>query len=55
MNRRMIFNAVGIVLKVEAVLLLLPALVSALYRERSFLAFIIFSLFTHNCNNCKTY
>lgn len=41
MNRRMIFNAVGIVLKVEAVLLLLPALVSAVYRERSCLAFII--------------
>ncbi len=43
MNRRMIFNAVGIVLKVEAVLLLLPAAVSAVYRESSLLAFIITS------------
>lgn len=41
MNRRMIFNAVGIVLKVEAALLLLPAAVSAVYRERSWLAFVI--------------
>ena len=40
MNRRMIFSTVGTVLKVEAALLLLPAAVSALYREREAFAFL---------------
>ena len=42
MNRRMIINAVGLVLRVEAVLLLLPAIVGMLYGERqTWLAFLI--------------
>ena len=41
MNRRMIFNAVGLVLRVEAFLLLLPAICSAIYREREVGAFLI--------------
>lgn len=42
MNRRMIINAVGLVLRVEAVLLLLPAIVGVIYGERqTWLAFLI--------------
>ena len=42
MNRRMIINAVGLVLRVEAVLLLLPAIVGMFYGERqTWLAFLI--------------
>ena len=42
MNRRMIINAVGLVLRVEAVLLLLPAIVAVIYGERqTWLAFLI--------------
>lgn len=40
MNRRMIFNAVGMMLRVEAVLLLLPAITSAIYRESEAFAFL---------------
>lgn len=42
MNRRMIINAVGLVLRVEAALLLLPAIVGMIYGERqTWLAFLI--------------
>ena len=42
MNRRMIINAVGLVLRVEAALLLLPAIVGVIYGERqTWLAFLI--------------
>ena len=42
MNRRMIINAVGLVLRVEAVLLLLPAIVGMLYGEKqTLIAFLI--------------
>lgn len=42
MNRRMIINAVGLVLRVEAALLLLPAVVGVIYGERqTWLAFLI--------------
>lgn len=40
MNRRMIFNAVGMMLRVEAALLLLPAITSAIYRESEAFAFL---------------
>lgn len=41
MNRRMILSSVGIALRVEAFLLLLPAAVSALYLEREGFAFLL--------------
>lgn len=42
MNRRMIINAVGLVLRVEAALLLLPAVVGVIYGERqTWLAFLL--------------
>lgn len=41
MNRRMIFNAVGSVLQVEAFLLLLPAVVSLIYKENEAFAFLL--------------
>ena len=41
MNRRMIIAVVGRIVRIEAVLLLLPAIVAAIYRESSFSAFII--------------
>ena len=42
MNRRMIINAVGLVLRVEAALLLLPAAVGVIYGERqTWLAFLL--------------
>ena len=44
MNRRMIFNAVGMMLMVESVLLLLPAAVSAIYKERECFAFLTAAL-----------
>ncbi len=44
MNRRMIFNAVGLVLRVEAALLLLPAIVSVIYDEHEGFAFLITSV-----------
>ena len=42
MNRRVIINAVGLVLRVEAALLLLPAVVGVIYGERqTWLAFLL--------------
>lgn len=42
MNRRMIINSVGLVLRVEAALLLLPAAVGMLYGEKqTLIAFLI--------------
>lgn len=46
MNYRMIFNMIGKVLKAEALLILLPAIVSALYLEQSFFAFAITAVLT---------
>ena len=40
MNRRMIFNAVGMMLMVESVLPVLPAVISAIYKERECFAFL---------------
>lgn len=41
MNRKVVFYHVGRLLQIEAALLLLPLLVSVIYREKSFYAFII--------------
>lgn len=41
MNRRVVFYHVGRLLQIEAALLLLPLLVSVIYREKSFYSFII--------------
>ena len=41
MNKRMVFNTVGKMLLVEAVLLLLPAFVAALYKEPCLTAFLL--------------
>lgn len=41
MNYKLIFNTIAKVVKVEAVLLLIPALVSAIYGESCFYAFLI--------------
>ncbi|MBQ2815726.1 MAG: TrkH family potassium uptake protein [Clostridia bacterium] len=41
MNRRMVFYLIGQMLKVEAALMALPLIVSLIYRESSYLAFLI--------------
>ena len=41
MNRRMIFHTVGLILEIEAALMLLPALTSFIYREGESLAFFL--------------
>lgn len=41
MNRRMVFTMVGRIIKLEAVLMALPLLVSAIYNEKCFWAFLI--------------
>ena len=41
MNRRMVFYTVGHIATVEAALLLLPALVSLIYLEKSGISFLI--------------
>lgn len=41
MNRKVVFYHVGRLLQIEAALLLLPLLVSVIYREKSFYSFII--------------
>ena len=41
MNRRMVFHTVGLIVLLEAVLLLIPTLVALLYRETSVTAFLI--------------
>lgn len=41
MNRRMVFNTIGRMILLESILLLLPLIVSIIYRERSTNAFII--------------
>lgn len=46
MNRRMVLNILGRMLKVEAVLLLMPALVSAVYRESSIWPFLMTASFS---------
>ncbi|MBR3837045.1 MAG: TrkH family potassium uptake protein [Clostridia bacterium] len=45
MNRRMVFHTVGLIVLLEAVLLLIPAAVSLLYREESAKAFFLTILF----------
>lgn len=46
MNRRIVFYQVGRLLQIEAFLLMLPLLVSIIYREKSFYSFIITALIT---------
>lgn len=41
MNRKMIFHTVGLILEIEAALMLLPALTSLIYREGECLAFFL--------------
>lgn len=41
MNKRMVFNTIGHIARIEALLLLFPALVSAIYREKCVWAFLI--------------
>lgn len=41
MNRRMVFHTVGQMLKVEGLLMVLPAIVSLIYGEKCFWAFVI--------------
>ncbi|MBR7071873.1 MAG: TrkH family potassium uptake protein [Clostridia bacterium] len=43
MNRKMIFYVIGLIVEAEAILLLLPAAVSLLYRERCVISFLISS------------
>ena len=45
MNRRMVFHTVGLIVLLEAVLLLIPTAVSLLYREESARAFFLTILF----------
>ncbi|MFR5889608.1 MAG: potassium transporter TrkG [Lachnospiraceae bacterium] len=44
MNRRMVFYMIGQIIKLEAVLLVLPLAVSIIYRERCALSFLITAL-----------
>lgn len=44
MNRRIILNAIGIVLRVEAVLMLLPTAVGIFYGEKAAFYFFLTSL-----------
>ena len=41
MNRRMVFHMLGKIMQLEAVLLLLPAICSLIYREQAVFAFLI--------------
>lgn len=43
MNRKMVFNMIGRISRVESIFLLLPAVVSLIYREKCFWDFIIVS------------
>ena len=44
MNRSMIGYILGYILKIEAILLLLPCAVGAIYREREILAYLIIAI-----------
>ncbi|MEE0945868.1 MAG: TrkH family potassium uptake protein [Acutalibacteraceae bacterium] len=46
MNRRMIFHLIGKILQVEALLLIVPAVVSLIYKESSLWAFLFSSVIT---------
>ncbi len=41
MNKRMVFNTIGHIARIEAILLLIPALVSVIYKEECVWAFLI--------------
>ena len=51
MNRRMVFHTVGLIVLLETGLLAIPAAVSLIYREKSFLAFL-FSMAIAACAGC---
>ncbi|MBE6701691.1 MAG: TrkH family potassium uptake protein [Ruminococcaceae bacterium] len=46
MNKNLVFNVTGRLMRVMALILLLPMLVSLIYREKSFFAFLIVSIFS---------
>lgn len=46
MNRRMVLSTIGKILKIESILLLLPLIVSVIYKENSIFSFLITSAVT---------